>query len=46
MAENQSGRPTFNQRRKVEQNLLIEKIGLELRDMMPFLNAKRAPGME
>jgi ketol-acid reductoisomerase len=43
IAENQAGRPWFNEQRKVERNLLIEKIGFELRDMMPFLNAKRAP---
>jgi ketol-acid reductoisomerase len=43
IAENKAGRPWFNQRRKAEQNLLIEQIGYQLRDMMPFLNAKRAP---
>jgi ketol-acid reductoisomerase len=39
--ENKNGRPNFTPRRKQEHNLLIEKVGEELRDMMPFLNAKR-----
>jgi ketol-acid reductoisomerase len=39
--ENKNGRPNFAPRRKKEQALLIEKVGEELRDMMPFLNAKR-----
>jgi len=43
IAENQAGRPWFNQQRKQEQNLLIEQVGQQLRDMMPFLNAKRVP---
>lgn len=46
IAENQAGRPWFNERRKAEQNLLIEQVGSELRDMMPFLNAKHAPKAE
>ncbi len=43
IAENQVGRPEFNQTRAVERSLLIEKVGMQLRDMMPFLNAKRVP---
>jgi ketol-acid reductoisomerase len=46
IAENQAGRPWFNERRKAEQNLLIEQVGSDLRDMMPFLNAKHAPKAE
>ncbi|RPJ01080.1 MAG: ketol-acid reductoisomerase [Chloroflexi bacterium] len=44
--ENRKGRPNFNPKRKAEQNLLIEQVGAELREMMPFLNAKRAPKAE
>ncbi|NLX10896.1 MAG: ketol-acid reductoisomerase [Chloroflexi bacterium] len=43
IAENQNGRGEFNRMRQVERNLLIEQIGADLRDMMPFLHAKRAP---
>ncbi|MBI5958344.1 MAG: ketol-acid reductoisomerase [Chloroflexi bacterium] len=46
IAENQAGRPWFNQRRKEEQSLLVEKVGEELRAMMPFLNAKKAPPVD
>ena len=38
--ENQAGRPSFNLIRKREQNLLIEKVGRQLRAMMPWLKAK------
>ncbi len=41
--ENKAGRPWFNQQRSQERGLLIEKIGEELRGMMPFLNAKHVP---
>jgi ketol-acid reductoisomerase len=41
--ENKAGRPWFNERRKAEQDLLIEKVGSDLREMMPFLHAKHAP---
>jgi len=41
IAENKNGRPTFLPRRHKEHDLLIEKVGADLRDMMPFLNAKR-----
>ena len=38
--ENQAGRPSFNRIRHHEQNLLIEKVGSELRAMMPWLDPK------
>ncbi|MDZ4770888.1 MAG: ketol-acid reductoisomerase [Chloroflexota bacterium] len=41
IAENQNGRPNFRPRRATEHDLLIEKVGADLRDMMPFLKAKR-----
>ncbi|GIV81390.1 MAG: ketol-acid reductoisomerase (NADP(+)) [Anaerolineae bacterium] len=46
LAENANGRPWFNKQRRAEQNLLIEQVGRELRQMMPFLNAKQAPPAE
>jgi len=46
LAENAAGRPWFNKQRRAEQNLLIEQVGRELRQMMPFLNAKQAPPAE
>lgn len=36
--ENKNGRPWFNEERKRQQNHPIEKVGAELRAMMPFLN--------
>lgn len=38
--ENRQGRPNFNRRRQREHDLLIERVGAELRQMMPFLDAK------
>jgi ketol-acid reductoisomerase len=38
--ENKNGRPYFKQRRQAEHDLLIEKVGADLRQMMPFLDAK------
>ncbi len=38
--ENRQGRPNFNRRRQREHDLLIEQVGAELRQMMPFLDAK------
>ena len=38
IAENKNGRPLFNQKRSEEQGHLIEQVGAELRQMMPFLN--------
>jgi ketol-acid reductoisomerase len=36
--ENEQGRPWFNAVRKREQDQVIERVGAELRAMMPFLN--------
>lgn len=36
--ENNQGRPWFNKQRRNEQDLLIEKVGANLREMMPFLD--------
>ncbi len=38
--ENVKGRPWFNERRKQERGHLIEKVGEQLRDMMPFIKPK------
>jgi ketol-acid reductoisomerase len=38
IAENEAGRPWFNRRRKEEREHLIEKVGKDLRGMMPFLD--------
>ncbi|MEZ5294419.1 MAG: ketol-acid reductoisomerase [Vicinamibacterales bacterium] len=38
MDEHKAGRPSFTATRVAEQQLLIEKVGAELRAMMPFLN--------
>jgi ketol-acid reductoisomerase len=37
IAENENGRPWFNEARNVERNLLIEQVGARLRQLMPFL---------
>jgi ketol-acid reductoisomerase len=37
IAENAAGRPWFEKQRRVEQHLLIEQVGEQLRGMMPFL---------
>lgn len=36
--ENEAGRPWFNEQRKNEQDHLIEKVGSDLRGMMPFID--------
>jgi len=38
MAENEKGRPWFNQVRNREREHLIEQVGARLRSMMPFVN--------
>lgn len=38
--ENKKGKPNFLARRRAEHDLLIEKVGADLRTMMPFLKAK------
>jgi ketol-acid reductoisomerase len=40
--ENVNGQPEFRARRRTEHDLLIEKVGAELRPMMSFLKAKTA----
>jgi ketol-acid reductoisomerase len=42
--ENQAGRPSFRAMKAREAALPIEKVGKELRNMMPWLNPKTAPG--
>jgi ketol-acid reductoisomerase len=37
IAENDKGRPWFNQTREAERNQQIEQVGAQLRQMMPFL---------
>jgi ketol-acid reductoisomerase len=39
IAENQNGRPWFKATRAREQDQLLERVGAELRKMMPFLDA-------
>ena len=41
IAENEQGLPNFLPRRQREHDLLLEDVGARLRDMMPFLHAKR-----
>ncbi len=36
--ENRNGRPWFNQQRRLGQDHLIEKVGAQLRQMMPFVD--------
>jgi len=38
IAENEDGRPWFNEQRRLEQDHLIEQVGADLREMMPFVN--------
>jgi ketol-acid reductoisomerase len=38
IAENEKGRPWFNEQRAREQSHLIEQVGAELRKMMPFVD--------
>jgi ketol-acid reductoisomerase len=39
IAENEAGRPWFNATRRTEREAQIEKVGAQLRAMMPFLDA-------
>jgi ketol-acid reductoisomerase len=41
--ENQAGRPSFLAKRKADHDLLLEKVGAELRAMMPWLGRPSAP---
>jgi ketol-acid reductoisomerase len=36
--ENEKGRPWFNEQRSLQQDHLIERVGSQLRQMMPFIN--------
>jgi ketol-acid reductoisomerase len=38
ISENEAGRPNFERRRQAERELLIEKVGADLRKMMPFVD--------
>ncbi|KOC52280.1 ketol-acid reductoisomerase [Clostridium botulinum] len=40
LVENQVNRPSFNARRRIERKHQVEKVGNELRKMMPWLNKK------
>jgi ketol-acid reductoisomerase len=40
IAENEAGRPWFNEVRRREHDQLIERVGAGLREMMPFVNPK------
>jgi ketol-acid reductoisomerase len=40
IAENAAGRPWFNAQRKAGRDHIIEKVGEQLRSMMPFINPK------
>ena len=45
IAENEAGRPWFNEVRAREQSQLLEQVGADLREMMPFLKPVRVtPG--
>ncbi|MCC7010645.1 MAG: ketol-acid reductoisomerase [Acidobacteria bacterium] len=43
VAEHEAGRPTFNATRAAERHQLLEKVGADLRAMMPFVNPVTAP---
>src|SRR5579871_6294602 len=45
MDENKTGRKKFLAMREAESNQLIEKVGRELREMMPFLKKKKEVGV-
>ena len=43
VAEHEAGRPNFNATRKAEQDQLLERVGADLRAMMPFVSPVTAP---
>jgi ketol-acid reductoisomerase len=43
IGEHAAGRPNFNATRAAEQNQILEKVGADLRQMMPFVNPVTAP---
>jgi ketol-acid reductoisomerase len=45
IAEHQAGRPWFNEVRARERAQLVERVGAELRQMMPFVNPVVPPDM-
>jgi ketol-acid reductoisomerase len=45
VAEHEAGRPWFNATRESERHQLLERVGAELRDMMPFVNPSLPPDM-
>jgi ketol-acid reductoisomerase len=46
IAENAAGRPTFDKTRRAERVQQIEKVGAELRALMPFLKPVTIPEEE
>ena len=38
IAENKAGRPWFNEERRRQQNHILEQVGSDLREMMPFID--------
>ncbi len=43
IGEHEAGRPQFNATRKAEQNQVLERVGADLRSMMPFVSPVTAP---
>ena len=43
VAEHEAGRPRFNAVRAKERHQLLETVGADLRQMMPFVNPVTAP---
>jgi ketol-acid reductoisomerase len=43
VAEHEAGRPWFNAQREKERGQLLERVGAELRAMMPFVSPVTAP---
>jgi ketol-acid reductoisomerase len=43
VAEHEAGRPWFNAQRASGRNQLLERVGADLREMMPFVNPVKAP---
>jgi ketol-acid reductoisomerase len=43
VAEHEAGRPWFNAQRAKERHQLLERVGADLRDMMPFVNPVKSP---
>jgi ketol-acid reductoisomerase len=43
VGEHEAGRPWFNAQRKAERSQLLEKVGADLREMMPFVSPARVP---